>query len=207
LSADFTENEKQILQGAENAAYIGAVLNYRQDAPVDHAQFYRGDAAWMGLFDVQGQYFKTADTFKAAGQMLPSPKRLPVTGTDTIAGRSLDGNTVKIFISNYAIPAGYKPHSFGMPPEIQQLGPPPPDFSKVRSLPSRTDVVYRNNSSHNLTVRNLPWDHSAFTVKRFRISKSQNLDLVEEKSGRGSTLHLANPLIPGTVELIVVQRK
>jgi hypothetical protein len=27
LSADFTENEKQILQGAENAAYIGAVLN------------------------------------------------------------------------------------------------------------------------------------------------------------------------------------
>ena len=49
--------------------------------------------------------------------------------------------------------------------------------------------------------------HSAFTVKRFRISKSQNLDLVEEKSGSGSTLHLANPLIPGTVELIVVQRK
>jgi xylan 1,4-beta-xylosidase len=68
LSADFTENEKQILQGAENAAYIGAVLNYLQDAPVDHAQFYRGDAAWMALFDVQGQYFKTAYTFKAAGK-------------------------------------------------------------------------------------------------------------------------------------------
>jgi len=93
LRADFTENEKQILQGAENAAYIGAVLNYLQDAPVDHAQFYRGAAAWMGLFDVQGQYFKTAYTFKAAGQMLASPKRLPVTSTDTfgvsaIAGRS-----------------------------------------------------------------------------------------------------------------------
>jgi xylan 1,4-beta-xylosidase len=212
LSADFTENEKQILQGAENAAYIGAVLNYLQDAPVDHAQFYRGDAAWMGLFDVQGQYFKTAYTFKAAGQMLASPKRLPVTSTDTfgfsaIAGRSLDGNTVQIFISNYAIPAGYQPHSFGMPPEIQQLGPPLPDFSKVKFLPSRTDIVYRNNSGYNLTVRNLPWGQSAFTVKRFRISKSQNLDLVEEKSGSGSTLHLANPLIPGTVELIVVQRK
>jgi xylan 1,4-beta-xylosidase len=67
LSADFTKNEKQILQGAENAAYIGAALNYLRDALVDHAQFYRGDAAWMGLFDVQGQYFKTAYTFKAAG--------------------------------------------------------------------------------------------------------------------------------------------
>jgi hypothetical protein len=42
------DDEKQTLQGAENAAYIGAVLNYLQDAPIDHAQFYRGDAAWMG---------------------------------------------------------------------------------------------------------------------------------------------------------------
>ena len=119
----------------------------------------------------------------------------------------LDGNTVQIFISNYAIPSGYKPHSFGMPPEIQQLGPPLPDFSNVKFLPPRTDVVYCNNSGYNLTVSNLPSGHSAFTVKHFRISKSQNLDLVEEKFGSGSTLHLANPLIPGTVELIVVQRK
>ena len=166
----------------------------------------------MGLFDVQGQYFKTAYTFKAAGQMLASPKRLPVTSTDTrglsaIACRSLDGNTAQIFISNYAIPAGYKPHSFGMPPEIQQLGPPLPDVSNVKFLPPRTDVVYCNNSGYNLTVSNLPSGHSAFTVKHFRVSKSQNLDLVEEKFGSGSTLHLANPLIPGTVELIVVQRK
>ena len=51
----------------------------------------------------------------------------------------LDGNTVQIFISNYAIPSGYKPHSFGMPPEIQQLGPPLPDFSNVKFLPPRTD--------------------------------------------------------------------
>jgi hypothetical protein len=46
--------EKARLQGMENAAYIGAVLSYLQDAPVDHAHFYRGDAAWMGLFDLQG---------------------------------------------------------------------------------------------------------------------------------------------------------
>lgn len=54
LSADFMDDEKQTLQGAENAAYIGGVLNYLQDAPIDHAQFYRGGAAWMGLFELEG---------------------------------------------------------------------------------------------------------------------------------------------------------
>jgi hypothetical protein len=95
LSADFMDDEKQTLQGAENAAHIGAVLNYLQDAPIDHAQFYRGDAAWMGLFDLKGQYFKPAYTFKASAKMLDSLRRLLVTGADifgfsVIAGRSED---------------------------------------------------------------------------------------------------------------------
>ena len=101
LRADFMDDEKQTLQGAANAAYIGAVLNYLQDAPIDHAQFYRGDAAWMGLFDLQGQYFKTAYTFKASAKMLDSRRRLLVTGADlfgfsVIAGRSEDGKSVRV---------------------------------------------------------------------------------------------------------------
>src|SRR5271156_5558404 len=64
LSADFTESEKPTLQGAFNAAYISAALSYFQDAPIDHAQFYRGDAAWMGLFDSKGEYYKTAHAFQ-----------------------------------------------------------------------------------------------------------------------------------------------
>lgn len=52
--------------------------------------------------------------------MLDSPRRLAVTGADTfgfsaIAGRSEDGKSVQVFISNYAIPAGYRFHMFGMP--------------------------------------------------------------------------------------------
>ena len=58
LSADFTEAEKAELQGVHNAAYIGAVLSYLQDTTIDHAHFYRGDAAWMGLFDLEGKYFR-----------------------------------------------------------------------------------------------------------------------------------------------------
>jgi hypothetical protein len=212
LSADFTDAEKAELQGADNAAYIGTVLSYLQDAPIDHAQFYRGDAAWMGLFGLDGHYFKTAYTFRAMGKMLDTPQRLPVEGTDTfgfaaIAGRSADGDTVQILISNYPIRAGFKQHTLQMPPELLKVGPPLPDFSKLKFLPPRKDLVYRDNAGYNLAISNLPWGEGAFSVKRYRISKTQNLDLVEEKSGTGGRLSLSSPLSPDAVELVVLQRE
>ena len=70
MSADYTAREKDELQSAHNGAFIGAVLTYLQDAPLDEAMFYRGDAAWMGLFDLQGHYLKPAYAFKAMGAML-----------------------------------------------------------------------------------------------------------------------------------------
>jgi len=212
LSADFTESEKAELQGAHNAAYIGAVLSYFQDTSIDHAHFYRGDAAWMGLFGLDGKYFKTAYTFKAMGKMLDTPQRLPVEGIDTfgfaaLAGRSADGNTIQILISNYAIPANYKPDLMPMPPELQKAAPPMPDMSKVKFLPPRTDIVYRDNRGYYLTISNLPWGTAAFSIKRYRISKTQNLDLVEERSGKEGALHLSNSLAPDTLEFIVLTRR
>ncbi len=212
LTPDFTADEKARLQGVDNAAFIGAVLSYLQDAPIDHAQFYRGDAAWMGLFDLQGQYFKTAYTFKAMGKMLDTPQRLSVEGTDTfgfatLAGRSADGNTVQILISNYAIPAGFKPHPMQMPPEALKAAGPQPDFSKFKFLPTRTDIIYRDNVGYNLTIDNLPWGKKAFSAKRYRISKTQDLELVEDRSSEGPTFSLSEALAPNAVELIVLQRR
>jgi hypothetical protein len=89
LTPDFTEKAKAEQQGIHNAAYIGTVLSYLQDAPIDHAHFYRGDAAWMGLFDLQRKYFKTAYAFKAMSKMLDTPQRLPVEGTTRLASRRL----------------------------------------------------------------------------------------------------------------------
>jgi xylan 1,4-beta-xylosidase len=212
LTPDFTDYAKARLQGVENAAFIGAVLSYFQDAAIDHAQFYRGDAAWMGLFGLKGQYFKTAYTFRAMGKMLDTPQRISVAGPDTfgfatLAGRSADGNTVQILISNYAIPAGFKPHIMQMPPDLLKASPAQSDFSKVRFLPPRTDIVYRDNAGYKLTVSNLPWGKKAFSIKRYRISKTQNLDLVEEQSSKGPTFSLSEPLAPDAVELIVLQRR
>ena len=148
----------------------------------------------MGLFDLNGQYFKPAYTFKAMGQMLDTPQRLAVEGTDNfgfaaLAGRSEDGKTVQIFISNYAIAAGSKPRQLGKPPELAD------------------PTANRDNAGYNLAIANLPWGKTPFTLNRYRISASQNLDLVEEKSLAGRRLNLSNRMPTDTVELIVLQRK
>jgi hypothetical protein len=192
LSSNYRAGEKAELESAHNAAYIGAVMSYFQDAPLDHAHFYRGDATWMGLFNPRGEYFKTAYAFKAMGKMLETPQRLAVEGTDTfgfaaLAGRSADGKMVQIIVSNYAIPASFK--------------------SRKTILPGRANIVYRDNAGYNLAIDNLPWGKQAFRIKRYRISNSQNLELVEEKSGSGGELKLTNPLATDTVELIVLERR
>ncbi len=212
LTPDFTDVEKERLKGEENAAFIGAVLTYLQDAPLDRADFYRGDAAWMGLFGLDGSYFKTAYAFKAMGQMQDTPQRLSVDGTDTfgfatLAGRSADGNTIQILISNYAVPAGSQPHVMNIPQDVLKTLPPGFDFTKIKFLPRRTDIVYRDNAGYTLTIDNLPWGKKGFRVRRYRISKTQNLDLVEETSSEGGLLKLSQALAPNAVELIVLHKR
>jgi len=213
ISYDFTVQEAADLQSAHNAAFVGAVLTYLQDASVDHAHFYRGDAAWMGLFDLNGYYYKPAYVFKAAGQMLNTPVRTAVTGADTfgfavLAGKSKDGKTVQILISNYAKPAGFKPRPMINAPEsIDPTRSPLWDRYPETPFPNRTDIIYRDNAGYKLSIANLPWGAAAFTVKRYRISARQSLDLAEQSTANGPSLTLSNPLPVDTVELIVLERK
>jgi xylan 1,4-beta-xylosidase len=210
LTPDFTEGEAARLRGAENAAFIGAALTYFQDAPLDHAEFYRGDAAWMGLFDLHGNYFKTAYTFEAMGKMMDTPRRLAVNGTDTfgfaaLAGESADGKTIQILISNYAIAKGWKPKEMKMPADVVKAVP-LPDFSKFKMLPRRTDIVYRDNAGYDLTIDHLPWGEKSYSVERYRISDTENLRLVGKMNASGETFRFASPMAPDAVELIVLQR-
>ena len=138
ISYDYTIQEAAELESAHNAAFVGAALTYFEDAPIDHAHFYRGDAAWMGLFDLNSYYYKPAYVFKAMGQMLAAPMRVAVTGADTfgfalLAGKSEDGKTVQVLISNYAKPADFKPaYAYG-----SRVHRPNPAFS-LGSLPWRS---------------------------------------------------------------------
>ena len=100
---------------------------------------------------------------------------------------SADGKTVQIFISNYARSAGFK--------------------CRNKDLQCRTNIVYRDNAGYHLTIDNLPWGKASFTVKRYRISKTQNLQLVAEKSESGSSMKLSDSFPTDTVDLIVLERK
>jgi hypothetical protein len=133
-----------------------------------------------------------------------------VEGVDTfgfaaLAGRSTDGKTVRVLLSNYAIPAGYRRQFAQMPAELQ--GPDSMQYGDLKSIPRRTDIVYRDNAGYNLVIDNLPWGKAAFTLKRYRISESKDLQIVEAKSMTGGSLKLSNSLPTDTVELIVLQRK
>lgn len=213
LSYDYTIQEAAELESAHNAAFVGAVLTYLQDAPIDHAHFYRGDAAWMGLFDLNGNYYKPAYVFKAMGEMLSTPVRLTATGADTfgfavLAGKSENGKTVQVLISNYAKPAGYKPKPMITAPEdIDPTQRPLWERYPGTPFPNRTDMVYRDNDGYNLSIANLPWGKAAFNVKRYRVGPRQSLDLVDERTASGPSLNLSNALPVDTVELIVLERK
>jgi hypothetical protein len=183
---------------------------YLQDSAIDRAQFYRGDSTWMGLFGRQSEYFKTAYTFKATAAVLNTPERLDLTGSDTLgfaalAGRSPDGKTIQVLISNYEIPPDYQPHKMPTPPEVEALLE--VDFSKLKVLPRRTGIHSENNAGFALTIDHLPWGKAAFTIKRYRITKTEDFQLVGENSGKDGKAELSEPLPPPGVELIVLQRR
>ncbi len=213
LTPDFTVRQQARLRGMENAAFVGTSLIYFQDSAVNLAYFYRGDAAWMGLFGLHGEFFKPAYTFRATGALLKTPERLNLTGADTfgfasIAGRSRDGKTVQVLISNYEIPVNYQPPPMQPPEGSAPKNVPIPDFSKMKFLQPRKDIQYHDNRGYQLTITNLPWgEKDSFGVKRYRLTDGQDLSPVEEKSASGRQITISNPLAPPALELIVLQKR
>jgi len=214
LSYDYTINEAAELQGAHNAAFVGAVLTYMQDAPIAHAHFYRGDAAWMGLFDLNGNFYRPAHVFEAMGKMLDSPVRLAVSGTDTygfaaLAGKSKDGSVVQILISNYEKPAGYKPVDMPEAPEFQDPTSPSlwDRFPLEGPMEGRSDISYRDNAGYRLLITALPWGKAFFTIKRYRISARQPFELVESRTAAGDgALRMSVAMPIDSVDLLVFRR-
>ncbi len=180
------------------AAFTASALIYMQDV-VDIAAFYSGTTGGMGMFERNGSYRKKAYVFKANGRMLDTRERIAVNGDDTygfavLAGRSTDGRTVQVLISNYEI---LEPQ---FPPK-QTAAP------GSHGLARRKGYRYENNRGYELTVNNLPWGNRQFSVHRYRVSEKENLDLMEVTSGSAGKLVLTNPMLPPCVELIVLKQK
>jgi hypothetical protein len=165
-----------------NAGFTASVLIYLQDAPVELAHHYRGDAAHpMGLFFNDGRPKKKAHAFRAMARLLDAPERLTAAGGDTVgfailAGRSTDRRRVRVLVSNYEI----------RPP----AGPAP---------------VYENNRGYALEVRDLPWGEGQFRVNRYRVSGANDFDLVESTGAQGGLLRLERDLTPPAFDLIELE--
>jgi len=207
-SADFTEPMKAELRSADNAAFVATTLIYLQDASVDRAIYYRGDASWMGLFDLAKKPYKPAYAIRAVGEMKKTPERIAATGGDdegfaVLAGKSTDGKTVQILISNYQVPANYKPNVMVPPPEFF-VGATLPDMSKVK-LPPNRDITYKNNLGYDLTIQNLPWGQKPFTVQRYRLTNTEDLAPLPSADGRGGQFKSSNALPAPGLELIVLK--
>lgn len=185
-------------QSMAGGAFVCSSLIYMQDA-LDMSLYYTGTAGSMGLFDRDGTYRKKAYAFKANGKMLDTPQRLTVNGGDTwgfgvLAGRSADGKTVQVLISNYEIHTPAEP--------TRQTAAP-----GSHGLARRKGIRNENNRGYELTVNNLPWGKGEFIVQRYRITEKENLDPADETSGKGGILELKNELLPPGIELIVIKKK
>jgi xylan 1,4-beta-xylosidase len=198
ISTDNSNAVRPIHESLMNAAFAGAVMSYLQDAPIERALLYRGDALPSGLFDSKGAPFKKFYVLKAMAELLRTPKRLVITGTDTfgftaLAGLSNDGKTLQVLISNHEVPKELKP-----------LHPAP--ALKFKCVPVRA-IEYKDNQGYKLTIDRLPWGKSSYTIKRYRIDQTHDLAEVENRTSRGGRLELSNELPPPGIELITLRKK
>jgi hypothetical protein len=136
--------------------------------------------------------------------MKDTPVRLATAGGDldglaVQAGRSKNGDTVQVLISNYQIPAETLGPRKG--PNVLKVG----DEFEVKLL-ERRSVHYRDNAGYDLTIDKLSADR-AYAVERYRISASNDLSLLDSTEQRGPRIRLHAMLPPPAVELIVLKRQ
>jgi hypothetical protein len=199
ISTDNSAAVRPIHESLMNAAFTGAVMSYLQDAPIERALLYRGDALPSGLFDPKGAPLKKFYVLKAMAELLRTPQRLTITGTDTVgftalAGLSNDGKTLQVLISNHEAPK-----------ELKSLHPTP--ALKFKRVPVRA-IEYKDNQGYKLVIDRLPWGKSSsYTIKRYRIDQTYDLAEVENRTSRGGRLEIFNELPPPGIELITLRKK
>jgi xylan 1,4-beta-xylosidase len=182
---------EQDLSNAARAAFAASSLIYLLGGPVD-AQSYRRATAPVGLSSGAADAVESA--LSAFGALKSTPVLIRTTGGDDagfaiVAGRSKDSRLVQVLISNYQIAAKYL-H---------------PRDNWDTTLPERRTIQYVNNGGYDATV-SLPGP-GKYQVKRYRISDSGNLALVDQRIETGPSFRLQAALPPPAVELIVISAK
>ncbi|HVW67477.1 MAG TPA: hypothetical protein VHB68_00820, partial [Steroidobacteraceae bacterium] len=181
------------------AAFVTSAVIYMEDAPIDGATLYRAD----NVFGSDGATpDKTGQALIALGRMKATPIRVATTGGDAKgfaveAGRSRDGRTVRVLVSNYQIPRQFIGPRQG--DNVLHVGK---EFDV--GLLTRRQISYRENEGFDLTIDHLPAGR-AYLVERCRITATDDFQRLASIVPAGGPVHLREPLPPPGVELITVR--
>jgi xylan 1,4-beta-xylosidase len=168
------------LPTAARAAFATSSLIYMLGGPID-AQVYRCAPA-------------SRSAVSAFGALKSTPFLIRSTGGDDsgfalVAGRSKDNRLVQILISNYQVESKYLV----------------PRNNWDTSLPERRRLEYSNNGGYDATLTlAMP---GKYQVRRYRISDSSSIALLDQRIETGPTIRLQAALPPPQVELIVISAK
>ncbi|ARU17782.1 GH39 family glycosyl hydrolase [Croceicoccus marinus] len=204
----------------DNAAFLAAAAIYMQDSEVDKAIFFRADTGAdfhynftdpAGIFEDDGSQNARTGAFQLVGQTLATTERLAITGGDdngfaALAGRTADGDTIRILISNYAIPDMYLTARDRDVFEFQvPIGDQKTDMS-LNVPPRRVDARSTGYSGYTLEIGHLPWGDGPHRVVRYRADRDHKGEMLDSHEGRGSSVTVQNKLAVSGVELIEITR-
>jgi xylan 1,4-beta-xylosidase len=184
------------LSKAGRAAFAASALIYMLDAPIDLQAYYRADPSFR---TASGEPDPVGNALTAFGMMKDTPVLLNTAGGDdagfgVLAGRSRDGRTIQVLISNYQIPAKLLgPRSNG---DVLHI----PNIMDI-TLPPRRALSYHDNGGYALSVA-VP--QGKYQVTRYRISDSQNFIKVDQGSQTGSQVQLRARLPAPGIEFVQI---
>jgi xylan 1,4-beta-xylosidase len=184
---------------AGRAAFALTCLIYMLDAPIDMQAYYRADPSFR---TVDHQPDSIGHALTAFGMMKDTPVLLKTSGGDDIgfgvlAGRSQDGHTLQVLISNYEIPVKYRgPRAQG---DVLHI----PNIMDI-TLPPRRAVTYSNNQGYNLSIK-VPVGH--YLITRYRITDSQNFVQIDQSAQSGAQLQLGASLPAPAIEFLRIVRQ
>lgn len=187
--------DPELLTLGGRAAFTASAIIYMQDSPIDKQTFYMGP----NLFGEDGNTpNKVGQALIALGEMKKTPIRLATKGDDkdgfaVQAGKSADGNSINILISNYEVPQSLRgPRPYG--DTVEGAG------YKINLLPRRT-FDYQNNDGFDLRVSGLN-EEKRYKVQRYRINDAWDFRLLSTEIVTGSELQIKQTLGPPSIELV-----
>jgi xylan 1,4-beta-xylosidase len=187
------------LSKAARAAFATTSLIYMLNSPIDLQAYYRADPSFR---TADGKPDPVGNALTAYGMMKDTPVLLKTSGGDedgyaVLAGRSRDGRTLQVIISNYQI----APKSLGPRPQGDILHI--PNIMDI-TLPPRRSIDYHQNDGYDLSVDVGQGKH---TVTRYRISDTENFVKMDEGLYSGPLVKLHAPLSAPGIEFIRIVKQ